>query len=68
MRFSRKRQDGSVPHFFQDLGENTCSYNFGRKHSIFFSKAVSKLLMRPIAGQQICIIKKNYKTSYYQFI
>jgi len=25
LRFSRKRQDGSVPNFFQGLGENTCS-------------------------------------------
>jgi len=24
LRFSRKRQDGFVPNFFQDLGENTC--------------------------------------------
>jgi len=25
LRFSRKRQDGSVSNFFQGLGENTCS-------------------------------------------
>jgi len=25
LRFSRKQQDGSVPIFFQGLGENTCS-------------------------------------------
>jgi len=25
LRFSQKRQDGSVQIFFQDLGENTCS-------------------------------------------
>jgi len=25
LRFSRKRQDGSAPIFFQVLGENTCS-------------------------------------------
>jgi len=25
LRFFRKRQDGSVPNFFQSLGENTCS-------------------------------------------
>jgi len=25
LRFSRKRQDGSAPNSFQDLGENTCS-------------------------------------------
>jgi len=25
LRFSRKRQDGSAPIFFQDLGENTYS-------------------------------------------
>jgi len=24
LRFSRKRQDGSAPIFFQGLGENTC--------------------------------------------
>jgi len=24
VRFSRKRQDGFAPHFFQGLGENTC--------------------------------------------
>jgi len=24
LRFSRKRQDGSAPNFFQGLGENTC--------------------------------------------
>jgi len=25
LRFSRKRQNKSVPNFFQGLGENTCS-------------------------------------------
>jgi len=25
LRFSRKQQVGSVPNFFQGLGENTCS-------------------------------------------
>jgi len=25
LRFFRKRQDGSVPNFFQGLEENTCS-------------------------------------------
>jgi len=25
LRFSRKRQDGSVPNFFQGLRENACS-------------------------------------------
>jgi len=24
VRFSRKRQDGSAPNFFQGVGENTC--------------------------------------------
>jgi len=24
LRFSRKRQDGSAPIYFQDLGENAC--------------------------------------------
>jgi len=25
LHFSRKQQNGSVPNFFRDLGENTCS-------------------------------------------
>jgi len=32
LRFSRKRQDGSAPNFFQELGENTCLATCIEKH------------------------------------
>jgi len=31
LRFSRKRQDRSVPNFFHGLGENTCSLQLALK-------------------------------------
>jgi len=31
LRFSRKRQDGFAPIFFQDLRENTCSLQLALK-------------------------------------
>jgi len=29
LHFFKKRQDGSVPNYFQGLGENTCSLQTG---------------------------------------
>jgi len=38
LRFSRKRQDGSAPFFFQDLGEN-----------LFITTCIEKQCTRPLA-------------------
>jgi len=34
LRFSRKRQGGSVPMFFQGLGENSCSLQLALKSNV----------------------------------
>jgi len=47
-RFSRKRQEGSEPIFFQDLGKNTCLLQLALKalHPTFKAQAILSSFLR----------------------
>jgi len=67
--FSRNRQDGSVPNFFQDLGENTCSLQPALKNTalgfwIFEIKRIiykNNLLMRRNFNILCCPSQSGHK-------
>jgi len=48
LRFSRIRQDGSAPNFFQDLGEDTCSLQPA-------TTCIEKQCTRPLKKHHQCL-------------